>query len=72
MVGVTASLHWVIPVRTILTGFGVFLLGSLSDLWHQHYGGGLLVASIDDALIGVGAGLLVLLVASVSETRILP
>ena len=59
MVAVTTSSRWAVPLRSILTGFGVFLLGSLSDVWHQHYGGGLFVASIDDALIGVGAGLLV-------------
>jgi hypothetical protein len=56
---ITTGSRWAIPLRSILAGFGVLLLGSMSDVWHQWYGGGLLVASIDDAIIGVCAGLLV-------------
>ena len=50
--------RWAIPLRSILTGFGVFLLGSLSDVWLQQHGGTLSVAILDDALVGVAAGLL--------------
>jgi len=59
MVAVTASSRWVIPLRSILTGFGVFLLGSLSDVWLHRHGGTLSVAIVDDAVVGVAAGLLV-------------
>jgi hypothetical protein len=53
--------RWVAPLRSILAGFGIFFLGSLSDLWLHQHAGRLLIEIIDDALIGVGVGLLVLL-----------
>jgi len=53
--------RWVAALRSMFIGFGVFFLGSLSDVWLQHHGGTLSVAILDDAVVGVGAGLLVLL-----------
>jgi 4-amino-4-deoxy-L-arabinose transferase-like glycosyltransferase len=53
--------RWVVPLRSILTGFGIFFLGSLSDVWMQRHAGSSLIAIMDDALVGVGVGLLVLL-----------
>jgi 4-amino-4-deoxy-L-arabinose transferase-like glycosyltransferase len=52
--------RWAAPLWSILTGFGVFFLGSLSDHWLHQRGGSLFIAIMDDALVGVGAGLLVL------------
>jgi len=52
--------RWVIPLRSILTGFSIFFLGSLSDVWLQKHAGSPLIAIMDDALVGVGVGLLVL------------
>jgi hypothetical protein len=52
---------WVAPLRSILAGFGIFFLGSLSDLWLHQHAGRLWVEIMADALIGVGVGLLVLL-----------
>lgn len=42
-------------------GFGIFSLGSLSDLWMHQHAERLFIAIIADALIGVGVGFLVLL-----------
>ena len=53
--------RWVAALRSILAGFGIFFLGSLSDVWLRQHAGSLLVAIVDDALVGVGVGLLVLL-----------
>jgi hypothetical protein len=53
--------RWVAPLRSILAGFGIFFLGSLSDLWLHQHAGRLLIAITANALIGVGVGLLVLL-----------
>lgn len=53
--------RWVIPLRSILTGFSIFFLGSLSDVWLQQHARSLLIAIMDDALVGVGVGLLVFL-----------
>ena len=53
------SSRWVIPLRSILTGFSIFFLGSLSDVWLQQHAGSPLIAIMDDALVGVGVGLLV-------------
>ena len=53
--------RWVAALRSMLIGLAVFVLGSLSDVWLQHHGGTLSVAILDDAVVGVGAGLLVLL-----------
>lgn len=53
--------RWVAPLRSVLAGFGIFFLGSLSDLWMHQHAERLLIAILADALIGVGVGLLVLL-----------
>lgn len=53
--------HWVAPLRSLFAGFGIFFLGSLSDLWLHQHAERLLIAITADALIGVGVGLLVLL-----------
>src|SRR5215831_21109265 len=52
---------WSAPLRTMLVGLGCFLFGSLSDLWLLRHGVSLSVALIDDALVGIGVGLLVFL-----------
>ena len=61
MVGSRTSSDWAVPLRSLLAGFGFFFLGSLSDIWLQRHVGRLSVAIMDDALIGIGVGLLVLL-----------
>jgi hypothetical protein len=48
-------------MRSVLVGFGFFFLGSLSDVWLQQHVASRSIAIIDDALIGIGAGLLVFL-----------
>lgn len=53
------DVHWAVLLRSIATAFAVFLLGSLSDVWLQQQGRSLAVAVVDDALVGLGAGLLV-------------
>jgi hypothetical protein len=53
--------RWIAPLRSILAGFGIFFLGSLSDLWFHQHAERLLIAIMSNALIGVGVGLLVLL-----------
>ena len=55
------SSRWAAPVRSVLIGFGVFFLGSLSDVWLQLHAPNRAVAIMDDALVGIGVGLLVLL-----------
>ncbi len=45
----------------MVVGFGFFFLGSLSDFWFQHHAASSSIALVDDALVGIGAGLLVLL-----------
>ena len=52
---------WVAPLRSVLAGFGIFFLGSLSDLWFHQHAERVLIAVMSNALIGVGVGLLVLL-----------
>jgi PAS domain S-box-containing protein len=52
---------WTTPVRSTLIGFGFFVLGSLSDFWVQAHVTDLAIALLDDALVGIGAGLLVYL-----------
>lgn len=61
MVVLGAASRWVAPLRSILVGFGIFSLGSLSDLWLHQHAERLFIAIMADALIGVGVGLLVLL-----------
>ena len=61
MVAPGTSSRWAAPLRSMLIGFGFFLLGSLSDLWLQRHVASLSIAVMDDVLIGIGAGLLVFL-----------
>ena len=49
------------PLWSVLTVFGFFFLGSLSDVWLQRHAASLAVAILDDALVGIAVGLLVLL-----------
>ena len=53
--------RWAVPLRSVLIGVGSFFLGSASDLWLQRHAESLSVALIDDALVGIGVGLLVFL-----------
>jgi len=53
--------RWLAPLRSILAGSCVFFLGSLSDVWLRYHSEGLSLAIVDHALVGIGAGLLVLL-----------
>jgi hypothetical protein len=57
---VTGS-RWVAPLRSVLAGFGIFFLASLSDRWLHQHKQGLLIAIFANAIIGVGVGLLVFL-----------
>lgn len=61
MVALGTGSRWVAPLRSLLVGFGIFSLGSLSDLWMHQHAERLFIAIIADALIGVGVGFLVLL-----------
>ena len=53
--------RWAAPLRSLLAGFGIFILGSLSDLWMHQHAERLLIEIMADAFIGVVVGLLVLL-----------
>ena len=53
--------HWVPRLWSLLVGFGFFFLGSLSDAWLQRHTMGWGIAMMDDALVGLAGGLLVLL-----------
>jgi hypothetical protein len=53
--------RWAAHLRSILLGLGFFLLGSLSDVWLQQHVASRSVAIMDDALVGIGVGLLVFL-----------
>jgi PAS domain S-box-containing protein len=61
MVAHGTSSNWAVSLRSVLIGFGFFLLGSLSDLWLSHHATSPAIALLDDALVGIGAGLLVFL-----------
>lgn len=61
MAGFRKSSDWVPLLRSLLAGFGIFFLGSVSDVWVQRHVGRPSVGIVDDALIGLGVGLLVLL-----------
>jgi hypothetical protein len=61
MVTSGTSSRWAAPMRSVLVGFGFFFLGSLSDVWLQQHVASRSIAIMDDALVGVGAGLLVFL-----------
>ncbi len=47
-------------LRSFLTGFGFFVLGSLSEVWLQQHAYTGTIALITDALLGIAVGLLVL------------
>ena len=53
--------NWSVSAQSVLIGFGFFLLGSLSDLWLSRHTASPAIALVDDALVGIGAGLLVFL-----------
>jgi len=53
--------HWAPHLRSILVGFGFFLLGALSDAWLRRHTAGWGIAMTDDALVGLAGCLLVLL-----------
>lgn len=61
MITPSKSSQWATPLWSVLTGFGFFFLGSLSDVWLQRHAASLAVAILDDALVGIAVGLLVLL-----------
>ena len=61
MLAHSAGSRWVAPLRSILAGFSIFFLGSLSDLWLHQHARRLLIEITADALIGFAVGLLVLL-----------
>lgn len=61
MVTSGTSSRWAAPMRSVLVGFGFFFLGSLSDVWLQQHVASRSIAILDDALVGVGAGVLVFL-----------
>jgi len=58
MVAPSTGWDWVTALRSIFAGFGIFFLGSLSDVWLQQHASSLSIAMMDDALVGVGVGLL--------------
>ncbi len=58
---VAPSSRWTDLVRSVVIGFGFFVLGSLSDSWLQRHAVNTSTALMDDGLLGVGAGLLVFL-----------
>jgi hypothetical protein len=61
MIDAHASSRWTAPVRSMLFAFGFFFLGSLADFGLQLHITSGKVAILDDVLIGMGVGLLVLL-----------
>ena len=61
MVAPSSRSRWAAPLRSMVLGLGFFFLGSLSDLWLQRHAASSSIALVDDALVGIGAGLLVLL-----------
>ena len=60
MVPFGTSSRWAVALRSVLIGFGVFFLGSLSDVWLQLHAANRSLAVMDDALVGIAVGLLVL------------
>jgi len=53
--------RWAAPLWSVLAGFGIFSLGSLTDLWMHRHAEPPLMEIMADAFIGVVVGLLVLL-----------
>ena len=54
-------LYWVSTLRSILIGFGFFVLGSVSDLWLQQHTHRHVLALTMDTLLAMGVGILVLI-----------
>jgi 4-amino-4-deoxy-L-arabinose transferase-like glycosyltransferase len=52
--------RWIATLRSILIGFGFFVLGSVSEVWLQQHAHTRTTATITDALLGIAVGLLVL------------
>jgi hypothetical protein len=61
MIDAHASSRWTAPVRSMLIAFGFFFLGSLADFGLRQHVASRSMAILDDALIGIAVGLLVLL-----------
>lgn len=55
MVDPGTSSNWAVPLRSVLIGFGFFLLGSLSDLWLNRHVTSPAIALLDDALVSITA-----------------
>lgn len=54
-------LYWVSTLRSILIGFGFFVLGSVSELWLQQHTHRHVIALTMDTLLAMGVGILVLI-----------
>ncbi len=52
--------RWISTLRSILIGFGFFVLGSVSEVWLQRHAYTRTTAIISDALLGIAVGLVVL------------
>ncbi len=52
--------RWISTLRSILIGFGFFVLGSVSEVWLQRHAHTRTTAIISDALLGIAVGLVVL------------
>ena len=52
--------RWISTLRSILIGFGFFVLGSVSEVWLQQHAQTRTTAIISDALLGIAVGLVVL------------
>lgn len=52
--------HWIATLRSVLIGFGFFVLGSVSEVWLQQHAHNRTTAMITDALLGIAVGLMVL------------
>lgn len=52
--------RWIATLRSILFGFGFFVLGSISEVWLQQHTHNRTTAMISDALLGIAVGLVVL------------
>jgi hypothetical protein len=57
---VSKSSRWAAPLRSLLIGFGFFFLGSMADVWLEQHVRNLYLVIANDALVGIGVGVLVL------------
>ena len=57
---ISKSSRWVAPLRSLLIGFGFFFLGSMADVWLEQHVRNLYIVIANDALVGIGVGVLVL------------